>query len=304
LPKGLTETVRQLFRPQLPLWACEFTPQHVIVAGVNAKRNGIHNKAAADMPAGTFTASLAEPNIQDGGRLGSLVQDVLKSASFKGSEIGVVIPDEASRISFVNADKLPKTLEEQQTFLRWKLKKTVPFDVDTAQIAFQVVGAHNGANGRIAGYDIVVAMSPRSIVEEYEALMEALDIHAGFVIPSTLAALNLMTVPAEDSLFVKVAPDCVTTTVFQDKRMKFYRRVADLGLFESVYPTVLYYQDKLSGSTIKQMTVCTYDVEMRTQISELQEKLGIPALSLEPRNVDDIFKPVLGAVHLSWANLI
>ncbi len=154
------------------------------------------------------------------------------------------------------------------------------------------------------GYDLVVALSPRNIIEEYEALMQEIGIHAGFVIPSTMAALNLMSVPAEDSLFVKVAPDCVTTTVFQDKRMKFYRRVAELGLFESVYPTVLYYQDKLSGSTIRQMTVCTYDLEIRAQISELQEKLGIPALSLEPKNVDDIYKPALGAVHLSWANLI
>jgi hypothetical protein len=301
LSKGLTETVRQLFRPQLPLWACEFTPKHLIVAGVSANRSGIVNKVAEEMPQGAFTASLAEPNIKDGPRMRAFVQDVFKTASLKGSEIGVVIPDEASRISFVTAEKLPKTVEEQQTFLRWKLKKTVPFDVDTAQIAFQVVGAHNG-NGK--GYDLVVALSPRNIVEEYEALMQEIGIHAGFVIPSTMAALNLMSVPTEDALFVKVAPDCVTTTVFQNKRMKFYRRVSEMGLFESIYPTVLYYQDKLSGTTIKQMTVCTYDLEMRVQIAELQDKLEVQAQRLEPKNVDDIYKPVLGAVHLSWANLI
>ena len=43
----------------------------------------------------------------------------------------------------------------------------------------------SGARGRNGGgYDIVVALSPRSIIEEYEILMEELDIHAGFVTPS------------------------------------------------------------------------------------------------------------------------
>jgi hypothetical protein len=39
-------------------------------------------------------------------------------------------------------------------------------------------------------------------------------------------------------------------------------------------------------------------------MEELQERTGIPAQQFEPRNVDDIYKPALGAVHLSWANLI
>jgi hypothetical protein len=133
--------------------------------------------------------------------------------------------------------------------------------------------------------------------------LDRFDVQAGFVIPATLAALSLVTPPEQDALFVKVAPDCVTTTVFQNKQMTFYRRVAELGLYESVYPTVLYYQDKLGGTAFSQMIVCGHEISGDV-VSELAERIGIPAISLEPRNVDDIYKPALGAVHLSWANLI
>ena len=86
--------------------------------------------------------------------------------------------------------------------------------------------------------------------------MEGIDVHAGLIVPSTLAALNLFDVPKDDVLFVKVTPDCVTTTVFQGRRIKFYRRVAGLDLYESIYPTVLYYQDKLGGQAFSQMIFC------------------------------------------------
>jgi hypothetical protein len=291
LSKALVESVHQLFRPQQPVWACEFTARHVVVAGVDGKRTRIQGRSATPVPEGT--------NLSAGEDLRRLVHESLSEASFKGSEIALIIPDESARITFLTTDTLPKTVEEQQTFLRWKLKKTVPFDVDRAQLAFRVLGDRKGS-----GCDVVVALSPRSIIESYEALMEDLDIHAGYVSPSTLAALNLLEIPAEDTLLVKIAPDCVTTTVFMNKRMKFYRRVAELGLYESVYPTVLYYQDKLGGTMFGGMIVCGYEQEARGAIDELQERIGIPARPLEPRNVDDIYKPALGAVHLSWANLI
>jgi type IV pilus assembly protein PilM len=271
---------------------------------VDRRRARVQGKSTVGLPAGVFKGSLSERNIHQGSQMRAYLQAALTSASFKGSEICVVIPDEAVRISFVSAETLPKTEEEQQTFLRWKLKKTVPFDVDTAQIAFQVVGSHPNASngGKTPGYDVIVVLSPRNVVEEYETLLDALGIHAGFVIPSSLAALNLLKTPSDDVLFVKVLPDCVTTTVMQNKQIKFYRRVTDLSLYESVYPTVLYYQDKLGGTTLRQMVVCGSEARMRSPGQELQHKMGIPLVQLEPRNIEDLYKPALGAVHLLWAN--
>ena len=283
MSKGLLDTVVEVFRPQVPLWACELTSKHIIVAGVNSRRTQINGKWAFELPAGT-TLATARP----------AVQDVFNQVGFKGSEVVVVVPDETARIAFLTAENLSKNLEEQKTFIRWKLKKTIPFDVDTAQVAFRVLGPRTGG----PGIDMLVALSPRSVVQEYEALFDSMDIHAGTVLPSTLAALNLFPAPAGDTLFVKLSPDCITTTIFQDRRVQFYRRVTDLPLYDAVYPTVMYYQDKLSGKALEHLVICNYDSDLRAPLEEIHGKLGLAAERIEPKSVEDVYKPALGAIHL------
>ena len=283
MSKGLVETITEVFKPQAPLWACELTTKHAILAGVNSRRNRISQKCVAGLPDGTEIET-ARP----------IVRSLLSQAGFKGSELAVVVPDGTARIAFLTAENLSNKPEERRTFIRWKLKKSIPFDVDTAQVAYRILGPHRAGTS----VDLLVALSPRSVVQEYEALFDALDIHVGMVLPSTLAALNVFVPPPGDALFVKIAPDCVTTTVFQNRRVQFYRRVTDVSLSDAVYPTVLYYQDKLGGSALQQLYVCGYDDDVRMELEEIQSKLGLSAQRLEPKVIEDIYKPALGAIHL------
>jgi hypothetical protein len=144
---------------------------------------------------------------------------------------------------------------------------------------------------------MLVTLSPRAVIQEYENLFDSMDIHAGFVLPSTLAALNLYSPPPADALFLKLAPGCITTTIFQQGRMQFYRRLLEVSAYEAAYPTVMYYQDKLGGKALGQLVVCGYDMDVRASIEELQDKLGLRPERLEPKGVEDIFKPALGGVH-------
>jgi hypothetical protein len=283
LAKGLFDTITEVFEPQPPLWSCELTMDRVVVTGVNARRKHVSANLAADLPPG-----------ENGEGTRSVLRDLLSRAGFKGSEIAVVVPDGTARIAFLTAENPAKTAEEQRSFIRWKFKKIIPFDVDTAQVAYRILGPHRSG----VGVDMLVALSPRSIIEEYEALFDSMNIHAGMVVPSTLAVLNLFNVPASDTLFLKVGPDCVTTTVFQSRRIQFYRRVTDASLYDAVHPTILYHQDKLNGKAIEQLYVCGYASDLRQQVDEIQEKLGLAVQRLEPRGIDDIFKPALGAIHL------
>jgi hypothetical protein len=59
----------------------------------------------------------------------------------------------------------------------------------------------------------------------------------------------------------------------------------------------MYYQDKLGGKALGQLIVCVYDSDVRAPIEELQAKLDLRLDRLEPRAVEDIFKPALGGVH-------
>jgi len=277
---------------QVPLWACELTSRHIIVAGVNRQRNKVKGKLAAELRTQNLTGSLTETNIANKESTRAAVLDALNQAGFEGSEIVVIVPDDAVRIAFLTVEKLSKDPQEQQTFIRWKFKKTVPFDVDSAQIAFRTLGTRTDGSA-----DMLVTLSPRSVIQEYENLFDSMDIHAGFVMPSTLAALNLFNPPPADSLFLKIAPGCITTTIFQHGRMQFYRRVVEASVYESAYPTLMYYQDKLRGNALGQLVVCGYDMDDQDSMEELEDKLGLMPERLEPKRVEDIFKPALGGVH-------
>jgi hypothetical protein len=289
LGSGVLKSITEVFKAQTPLWACELTSKHIIAAGVNSRRNRIADKWVAEMPAGEPVAA-ARP----------MIRDLFDQVGFRGSEIVVVVPDESARIALLTAENYSKNIEEQKTFIRWKLKKTIPFDVDTAQVAYKILGPHNGA----AGVDMLVALSPRSIIQEYETLFESMDIHAGTIVPSTLAALNLFSPPAGDALVVKVAPDCITTTVFQKRRVQFYRRVTDVSIYDAVFPTVMYYQDKLGGKAFERFFVCGYDTDLRPALVEIHQKLGLSAENIEPKTMEDIYKPVLGAIHLKAEGVV
>jgi type IV pilus assembly protein PilM len=306
LSKNIVEKVRESFRPQAPLWACELTSRYVVVTGVNRKRSKVEGKSAVELPEGSLSGSLSEKNIIAPDSLRDYMRQALTKAGFKGVEIGVVVPDDTARISLIVSEKLPSDPLEHQTFIRWKLKKTVPFDVENAQVAFRVLGPHLGNGAKVSSHDLLVVLSPRAVIREYEELLESLELDAGFVLPSTLAALNLFDVtlrPAPDTLFLKIAPDCVTTTIFQNGRVEFYRRVSGEELYDAVFPTVLYYQDKLGGKALERIVFCSYDETSSDAVRDLQHKLGVPAHRLGPAHVDDIYKPALGAVHFSWANL-
>jgi len=272
------------------------------MAGVSSSRKKIAAKGVSSLSPNAVAGSLLEKNIVDHDAVFEYLKELIGETGFKGHEIGVVIPDDSARISFITTETLPGSEAERTAFIRWKLKKTVPFDIDSAQIAYNIMGTRPAGDDK--GTDLLVTLSPRSVVEEYELLMDALGFEAGFVIPSTLAALNLFAVPAGDVLFLKLAPGCIATTIFRNGQAEFYRKVAETPLFDAIYPTLMYYQDKMNGAGLAGVTVCGYDRDLESELSELQDRLNVPVQTLGPRGYDDIYKPVLGAVDVVWANLI
>jgi type IV pilus assembly protein PilM len=273
----------------------------VIVAGVDSSRKRVAGKVVEALPSGALIGSLGERNIVDLPAVRDITRDALRAAGMRGFEISVVIPDESSRITFVTVESLSGKAVDRDAFIRWKLKKSVPFDVDTAQMAYQVLGPHEGPDGK--GFDVMVALSPRAIVQEYEDLFERLDIHAGNIIPSGIAIMNLHHPAApgareEDTLFVKISPDSIATTIFQNSRPRFYRRVTDMPLYDAVYPTMMYYQDKLGGRAFSAATLCGYDRTLNHDTDDLEHRLGVSVRSIGPNSVEDIFKPALGAAGL------
>jgi Tfp pilus assembly PilM family ATPase len=73
--------------------------------------------------------------------------------------------------------------------VRFRVKKTVPYDVETAKVQYFV----QQRTGQSKKYDVVVGLIPMDIVARYEAPFRAAGLQPGLVTTSALAALGLLT---------------------------------------------------------------------------------------------------------------
>ena len=52
------------------------------------------------------------------------------------ADIALAIPDQAARVFFITLDVLPTQPSQAIPLIRWKLKKSVPFDIDASTISY------------------------------------------------------------------------------------------------------------------------------------------------------------------------
>src|SRR5260370_17299980 len=90
--------------------------------------------------------------------------------------------------------------------LRWKLKKSSPFDADETVISYMRQPA------REKGVDVVTALARLRIVREYEALAEGADVHPGVIVSSSLAAISLLE-DKKATLLARVSGVALTTAI-------------------------------------------------------------------------------------------
>ncbi|MEZ5402884.1 MAG: hypothetical protein R2729_24620 [Bryobacteraceae bacterium] len=158
-------------------------------------------------------------------------------------DAAVILPDYCARVAILDFDSFSGNKEEQLSLVRFRMKKTVPFDLDTAAVSYH---ARKAANGHT---EAVVVAAARDIVTRYEAPFRAAGFNPGLVTTSTLAALDLL--PASGlAILTKLAGPVLTVALCDGRDPKLVRCVelADMNLDEVMavlYPTVAFAEDTL-----------------------------------------------------------
>jgi type IV pilus assembly protein PilM len=129
--------------------------------------------------------------------------------------------------------------------LRWKLKKSVPFEVDETLISYMRQAPREG------GVDVVTALGRLRIVREYESAAEQSGLQPGVVLSASLAAVALLA-DQRPALLARVSGTSLTTAIVREGVLCGYRCTelpAQVGLLtpqmllEEIYPVAAYYQD-------------------------------------------------------------
>lgn len=195
----------------------------------------------------------------------------------------LILPDYCARVAVLEFDTFPAKPEEQAPLVRFRMKKSVPFDVDSAAIGYH---ARTGPAGKT---EVVAAVVALEIVARYEAPFRAAGYHPGFVTTSALAALDL--VPADAGaaprLLVKGSGRTLTVVVLQGLESKLVRCVELPALTGEeilgvLHPTLAFVEDELR-TTPRQALLCGFGGADAEVAAALEADLGLHGQPLTSR---------------------
>jgi type IV pilus assembly protein PilM len=224
--------------------AIEMTPDRVAAARWS-RAGSLDGYAVESLPAGALIPSAVETNIVNGAAVKAAVGGVCERLRSRDEDVAMIVPDTVIRVFVQHFEDFPRSEEEAVPMLRWKLKKSVPFEADETLISFMRQAP------RESGLDVVTALARLRIIREYEALVEGVGLHPGVVMSSSLAAISLLE-DGKPALLARVSGSALTTAIVRRGVLCGYRctelpangmNLTPQMLLEEIFPVAAYYQD-------------------------------------------------------------
>jgi len=240
----MTGSTQKAVRPRL---ACEVTRDRVIAARASDKLPRIELFTSRQLPEGAVNPGLNGPNVVDAAALRTAISGALQAVGSGSKDVIVIIPDASIRTLLLDFDALPAKPEEVEPVIRFRLKKSLPFDVDDAVVSYEITRG----NGNVR---VVAAVSPRSIIEEYESAFRAEGYLPGVVLSSSIAALGIID-GQRPTLVLKVDANNITITAAEKQELRLIRTldnprgpdVTASELAEGVLPSIVFFEDTFAA---------------------------------------------------------
>ncbi len=236
-----------------PAAAVEITPDGVVAAATSVAGEAPEYAAEKLAPLSVLPG-LLESNLGSAANV-SAVSAAIKSAlgqvQPRKKAVTLVVPDAAVRVFVLDFDTLPSKLEEAIPVLRFRLRKSVPFDVEAAGISYQVLS--EGSSRLETQWKVLAAVIPGPVLAEYELAVRMAGYEPGAVLPATLAVMAAL--DQQDAvLVVNLGAMVLTTAIVSGNDVMLYRTVElpldqDARLAEvrrSIAVAAAFYEDRLS----------------------------------------------------------
>lgn len=265
--------------PHPPL-ACEIAPERIAAARWT-RTGGLDEFSVEALPGGAIVPSPVETNIVDPASVRAAVTTVFGRLKAHHQDVVLLVPDPVIRVFVQHFDEFPQSPGEAAPMLRWKLKKSVPFEAEETLVSYM------RQMPRDQGVDVVAGLARLRIVREYEALAEAAGLRPGVVLTSSLAALTLLN-DSQATLLARVCGASLTTAIVRQDVLCGYRctelredaaKLTPEMLLEEVYPVSAYYQDYWQEG-IQSVRLGGLGFRAAEFIGPLEEELRCPVGSL------------------------
>lgn len=222
--------------------ACDLAVDRIVAARIN--EGMVDMTAARSIGAGAIVPSLTGQNIMMRDVVRTGVQEAMAALGARARDLILVVPDAACRVVLLEFDTLPQKPEEAEAVVRFRLKKSLPFEVDRSSVSFQANSLHDGK------ISVTAAVIFNAVLEEYESVIRGAGFLPGVVVPAMIAALGQVDASIP-TLVIKLDPQTTSIAIVDSNRLALIRtldnpagtRQEPQQLAEDIYPSLVFYQD-------------------------------------------------------------
>jgi len=270
--------LKYLVQDPPPLLVFEISRQGVAGVRRNAKTFETEAGAYRALDPGVVEPAPAKHNISKPEQLDEAVNQVkTELGPSKRPDASLIVPDGCARLTVLDFDNFPGDQKERLQLIRFRLKKTLSFDVESARIEYQT---HKADSRSLA----LVAATLPTVIGQYEAPLRKAGLEPGFVSLSTFAALGLVA-DGGMTLFVKLASRSMTMVVLSGRGVRLVRTIelaadtdltAETAVDEMVgdlYPTFVFIADNL-GAPVSKVVLCGFGELLPAALRLLPSELG------------------------------
>ena len=209
----------------------------------------------APFPAGTLQFSRREANVTNPQAFVAQVREAHLRLLTKEKGVSVSLPDATGRVVLLDLEARFKNREEGLDIIRWKLKKSLPFDISQVHLDYQTLAEKE--NGAVS---LLVSLISRQVVTQYEELLLVAGLEPKFL---DFTSFNLYRLFAprleisENGAFVTYYGGAMTVLIFYGGVLSFYRTKETVGegqnLYREVNSSFLVYNDKHPGQAVNEV---------------------------------------------------
>ncbi len=291
--------LKNFFAPQLPPVACEISDRFLALVRMNpGNLHELDRYILAPLPDQLVNPSLTIPMISSEEDFLEVLKKAFTQTDIKTNRISVALPDQTARISVQLLDSLVGNATEKAEWLKWKLKKTLPFNIEETRFSYW---ERQSSDGKIL---VLTVCSFNPVMNQVEGVFEKIGLRAGFITLSSLATLELFVrlEPAQlhqTTLLVTLRPDHISAFILEKDAVVLFRQnqlarqnlragnglsqpLSMQDLYDELHPCLMYYQDKSGLENVDRIWVASSFHLSSDFSSELAEKAGCPVSILDP----------------------
>lgn len=243
----------------------------------------------APLPQGTVIVSPLENSVREPDIYAAAVRSLVAGPDGKGRSrrAALILPDYCARVAVVDFDTFPADPQEQLQLARFRVKRVVPFDIESA-----IVVCHPQTRaGSAKKIDVVVAVVNMEVASHLEAPFRAAGLQCGYVTVSALSALALSGGDADESaspvVVAKLSGDVLAVSLIEGRTLRMYRCVQLHGgsaqEATNVLATTFAFAEDELGARPKVLRQCGVPHEHEALLQQWSHEFELPVTSLRSR---------------------